>query len=164
MGARGKLVPLLAGRTPVEAHDVGVAEARDRLRVRLQCAELRGVLAGLPRVVVVAQRDELGRQLGQARRARRRQAAALRMAHHLAVLRVLVEQQHWLGGAVVDDDDLLGARVLAKDRVECLGEQRRPTVDRDDYAGAHGSIVPGVAARTSRKNASCRRVSEPSSG
>jgi len=141
MESRGRLVPQLAGRPPVEADDVRVTEAGGRVRVSLHAGELRSVLAGLPRVVVVAQRDELGGQLSQPRRARRRQAATLRMAHDVAVRRVLIEQHQRLGRAVVDDDDLVRARILAQDRVERLGEQRCPPVDWDDDAGAHGSIV-----------------------
>ena len=137
MKPSGQFFPALAGRPPVEPDDVRVAEADDGFRVLCERGDLRRVLAGLPRVVVVAQRHELGVELGEAGRARRRQAKALLVAHEQAVRRVIGMQDQPLGRSVVDDDHDLGPRVLPEDGVERLGQQRRPAADGNDDGGAH---------------------------
>ena len=134
---RGQFLPVLPGLAPIQADNLRMADADGGIGMLCERGDLRRVLAGLPRVVVVAQRHELGVELGEAGRACRRQAKALLVAHEQAVRRVIGMQDQPLGRSVVDDDHDLGPRVLPEDGVERLGEQRRPAVDGNDDAGAH---------------------------
>ena len=135
---RGR-VPRLPGRPAVGADD---RRARRSTRAASACAlkrrELRVELARLPRVVGVAEGDEV--DIGGSASSPVARAAAGPPA---CSRRTSVTRPAWSGCSasgsrrpVVDHDDRAGR--LGEHGVERLGEVRREAVDRDQDAGAHG--------------------------